>query len=72
MLINKCISMLLSFVITVNSPSVHLAPVQHNTIDTTENTIEEIIELPKTDVIEDIDEEIIEEPVESPDLPYLE
>ena len=71
MLINKCISMLLSFVITVNSPSVYTVPVQYDTNDITENTIEEIIELPETDVIEDVDEEIIEEPVESPDLPYL-
>ena len=68
MFINRCISMLLSFVMSANSTAIYSVPTQYTTIDTTDNTSiarEEIIEISETDT----SEETIEDPVVSMDLP---
>ena len=85
MFINKCISVLLSVVISVDSSLIWAGPFHYNEVTETipEQIIEEVIETPVVDIPEEPEviieetvveepEVIIEEPIISNDLPFSE
>jgi N-acetylmuramoyl-L-alanine amidase len=79
MFVNRCISLLLSLVIFVDSSIVYLGPRQQEKVEiiepTQEQIVEDIIETPVVDIPEEVVQEsepVIEEPVISNDLPFSE